>query len=233
MCSKPVMRSWCMQCLFLPGLGSIRQSNCGPRGHIRLSGKHWEVFWRHLLCCSLGPTHEAALKCQKALAWVKLFDVVPSPRWRRLKYCMVMQLHVLFFNFCSCLLWQMSDLGFECSGMRKWFNIRSHVDVGQCTCVRATVQYREQKDVSNVSLSMSLCRMRYLYFAKRQHCTENIATLRYFISAFLFHFIHLLHYITEHNIVLFNPLHVFDSYTFKLLCRYFVCAFFIGQTCVK
>lgn len=65
------MRSWCMQCLFLPGVSSsassIRQSNCGPcRRHIRLSAKSWEVFWRHLLCCSPGPTHEAWLKCQKS-----------------------------------------------------------------------------------------------------------------------------------------------------------------------
>lgn len=135
-CSKPVMRSWCMQCLFLPGFGfaasSIRKSNCGPQRHIRLSVKHWEVCWRHLLCCSPGPTHETWLKCQKVLAWVKLFDVTPSPRWRRLKYCMVMQLHVLFFNFHSCLLWQISELGVECSGMRKRFNMRSHLQNSGC-----------------------------------------------------------------------------------------------------
>lgn len=135
--NEPVMRTWCMQCLFLPGLpsaaSSIRQSNCGPHLHIRLSLKHWEVFWRHLLCCSLGPMHETWTKCQKELAWVKLFDVMPSLRWRRFRNCMVVQLHVLFFTSSySCLLWQMSELGFECTGMRKWFNMRSHVQKSGC-----------------------------------------------------------------------------------------------------
>lgn len=54
-CRKPVMRSWCMQCLFLLGFGSSAssiRSNCGPHRHIRLSVTHWEVCWRHLLCCS-------------------------------------------------------------------------------------------------------------------------------------------------------------------------------------
>lgn len=134
--------------LFLLGFGSaasfIRPSNCGPHRHIRLSVKHWEVCWRHLLGCSQGPTHAAWLQCQKVLARVKLFDVMPSPRWGGLKYCMVMQLHVPFLNFYSCLLWQMSELGFECWGMRKWINMRSQsrTCVGAAICAVISLTFR-------------------------------------------------------------------------------------------
>lgn len=103
------------------------------------------IFWRHLLRCSLGAIHKAWLKCQKALAWVKLFDVMPSPRWRRLKYCMVMQLHVLFLlftftaaSFDRCQNWDSNSQEWESDST--WVHMCTcGLDVGHSTRVRATV----------------------------------------------------------------------------------------------
>lgn len=117
-----------------PGALAIRQSDCGPRLRIRLSLKLWEVFWRHLLRWSLGPLHETRTKCQKELAWVKLFEVGPWTRWRRFKYCVLVQLRVLSFTFYSSVLWQMSELGFESPGMKKCFSVRSHVHKSVALC---------------------------------------------------------------------------------------------------
>ena len=66
-----------------------RQRSSGPPRHIRLSEEHRAVSWRHLLRCSPGPTHEARTWGQKAPGRVKVFDVTPSPRWRRLKHSRV------------------------------------------------------------------------------------------------------------------------------------------------
>lgn len=123
-----------------------------------------------------GPRMRPDPRAQKSAGLSEV--IIPLPRCRRLKYCMVMQLHVLLFNFYSCLLWQMSELEFECLGMRKWFSMRSCAELFKG-------QYHE--------ISLSLCRMwkvqqykrqrgsrrgfyvsKWFMFDKETHNTENI-----------------------------------------------------------
>lgn len=130
MCSEPVMRSWCMPCLFLPGFdsswSSIR-SGCGPHRHIRLSVKRREVCRRHLLRCSPRPAHDDWPPRQESVKKkAKVIRYSPVAAVQKIKNsCMVMQLRVLPFNSHSRLLWQMSDLEFKRSAVTKRFNMRS------------------------------------------------------------------------------------------------------------
>lgn len=158
MCTKSVMSSWCVYFFFF--IRDLTLLHWSP-GEVTTGPTDTSDSPTETLGELSGDTCSAVLKTwtksQKVQASsVNSFDAMPLPRSIRGKDWMLMQLHDPFFNFHSCVLWQMSDSGLIFLGINGFDVVAGRVlDVGRDTqwqCIRISIMFQQKGHLVTVSV---------------------------------------------------------------------------------